>query len=55
MLSDGWNNYLACLEHTSGTTINNSHKAHVIDLLKRVCAVSVRTVGVVRGMERTER
>jgi hypothetical protein len=27
------------------------HKAHVIDLLKRVCMASVRTVGGVRGME----
>jgi len=30
------------------------HKAHVIDLLKRVCTVSVRTVEVVRGMEGAE-
>ncbi|MEZ4791561.1 MAG: type ISP restriction/modification enzyme [Flavobacteriales bacterium] len=31
------------------------HKEKVIDLLKRVCTVSVRTVGVVRGMEDAQR
>jgi len=31
------------------------HKEKVIDLLKRVCTVSVRTVEVVRGMEKTDR
>ncbi len=31
------------------------HKEKVIDLLRRVCTVSVRTVEVVRGMEGTER
>jgi hypothetical protein len=32
-----------------------NHKANVFDLLKRVCTVSVRTVGVMRGMEEAQR
>lgn len=31
------------------------HKIHVLDLLKRVCMVSVRKMEVVRGMEKAQR